>query len=73
MALGYVLTWVAGLGRRPATILLALAARLVLFVAVIAVLARSLGTTAGVVAMVAAIATRGYLVGRVARSDTMAP
>jgi hypothetical protein len=61
MALGIVLSWLAVLGHRPLSLWLSLAARLVLFVALVAWLSRTYGPTAGLIVMVAAVLTRGVL------------
>ena len=62
MALGYVLTLMAGLGRGRAVVWLALTARLLLFVVVVAALSRNYGTVAGLAVLMAAVVTRGLLV-----------
>lgn len=64
MVLGYALTKLAELGRRPATVWLSFAIRLLVFVVVVAVLSRSYGTAAGLIALVAAVVTRGLLARR---------
>ncbi len=61
MALGFVLSWLAALGRRPIVVWLSLSARLVVFAVVIAGLARAYGPVAGLLVLVAAVLTRGLL------------
>ena len=61
MALGFVLSWLAALGRRPVAVWLSLSTRLVLFAVVVAGLARDYGPAAGLCVLVAAVLTRGLI------------
>lgn len=61
MALGFALSWLAVLGRRPVSAWVSLAARLVLFAVVVAGLSRNYGPAAGLMVLVAAVLTRALL------------
>ena len=64
VALGYVLSFLAGLAHTKGPGLVLLVARLLVFVAVVGWLSRAYGPAAGLSVLVAAVATRGLLLRR---------